>query len=150
MAISEKVYSLVHSGKTLTAAFATATRPDDDPNDVSPGHLAKTLYDEHPKKQHNLPGSGHLETFKGLFQHTVNKDVEHIQEIDPTQEDLDLAAQCGDFGSRPSDLFLKVSAISHCLSWQLHMCSFSDICGRPGYTRQQPLGWCRISTSLGL
>ncbi|KAG8214539.1 hypothetical protein J3R82DRAFT_9600 [Butyriboletus roseoflavus] len=106
--ISEKVYSLVHSGKTLTAAFATATAPDDE-HDVAPGHLAKTLYyDEHPKKHHNLPGSSHLEAFKGLFQHTGNKDVERIQEIEPTQEDLNKAAQCGDFGARPSDLFLKI------------------------------------------
>ncbi|KAH0831998.1 hypothetical protein J3R83DRAFT_12901 [Lanmaoa asiatica] len=98
MAISEEVYSLVHSGKTLTAVFATATESD---HDVSPGYLATTLYGEHPKKHHSLSGSGHLEAFKGLFQHTEKKDVEHTQAIEPTQEDIDLAAQCGDFGSRP-------------------------------------------------
>lgn len=111
MAISERVYSLVHSGKTLITAFATATEPDHD-HDVSPGHLAKTLYDEHPKNHHSLSDHGHLGAFKGLFQHTGKKDVEYIQAIEPTQEDLDLAAQCGNFGSRPSDLFLKVGTIS--------------------------------------
>ena len=122
MAISAEVYALIHSHKTLTTAFATATTGPD--QDVSPGLLAKTLYDERPE-HHTLSGSSYLEAFKGLFQHTGKKDVYErhgVQAaIDPTQEDLDLAAQCGNFGSRPSDLFLKVSAISHCLSWQLYM-----------------------------
>lgn len=112
MAISEKVYALVHSNKTLTAALATATTGPD--HDLSPGHLSKTLYDGGPS------GSSHLlvvDAFKGLFQHTGKQDVERIQAIEPTQGDLDLAAQCGNFGSRPSDLFLRVSALLHCLSW---------------------------------
>ncbi|KAF8133725.1 hypothetical protein EV363DRAFT_1397144 [Boletus edulis] len=107
MAISEKVSALVHSNKTLTTAFATATVETEE--DISPGHLARTFYDEHSKKHSNLSGSGaYLETFKGLFQHAGKKDVERVQAIEPTQEDIDLAAQCGDFGSRPSDLFLKI------------------------------------------
>jgi hypothetical protein len=105
MAISEKVHALIHSHKTLTTAFATATTGPD--HDVSPGLLAKTLYDEHPK-HHSFSGGSHLEAFKELFQHTGKNDVERIQAIEPTQEDLDLAAQCGNFGSRPSDLFLKI------------------------------------------
>lgn len=116
MAISEEVFSLIHSGKTLTAAFADAIESDHD-HDLSPGLLAKGLYDKQPKNHHSLSGHGHLEAFKGLFQHTGKKNAERIQAIEPTQEDLDLAAQCGNFGSRPSDLFLKVSAISYRLSW---------------------------------
>ena len=104
MGISDKVYALVHSDKTLTAAFATTTTEAE--QDISPGHLARTLYDEHPKKH---AGGSHLEAFKALFQNTGKKDIERIQTIvEPTQEDMDRAAQCGDFGSRPSDLFLKV------------------------------------------
>lgn len=118
-AISEKVHALVLSQKTLTGAFANATEPDH--GSVSPGRLAKTLYDsDDAKKHHSLPGGSHLEAFRGLFGHTGNKDVERIQAIEPTQEDLDRAAQCGDFGSRPSDLFLKVSMISHCYLSRRH------------------------------
>lgn len=146
MTISEKVYALIHSHKTLTTAFATATTGPD--HDVFPGLLAKTLYDEHPK-HHSFSGSNHLETFKELFRHTGKNDVERIQVIEPTQEDLDLAAQCGNFGSRPSDLFLKVSTISHCLSWQLYMWHL-DFHGRSGYSRQRSLGWCGVPTSFGL
>lgn len=141
MAISEKVCTLIHSNKTLTAAFATATA-DPDNYDVSPGRLARVLYDEHAKKHHSLSGSGHLEAFKGLFQHTprTRKDVERIQAIEPTQEDIDLAAQCGDFGSRPSDLFLKASAISHRLLW-------TAICINFRYTWTF---WPRSTAILGL
>lgn len=122
MSIPEKVYALVHSNKTLTAAFATATTGSDHhDHDVSPGHLARTLYEQNPKKHSSLSGGGHIEAFKGLFQHSGKKNVERIQAIKPTQEDIDLAAQCGDFGSRPSDLFLKVSTILRCLSWQLYI-----------------------------
>ncbi|KAF8555746.1 hypothetical protein OG21DRAFT_1410446 [Imleria badia] len=110
MSIPEKVPALIRSHKTLTAAFATATavRSESD-HDVSPGHLARTLYDDDPKKRHSrLSGSGYIEAFKGLFQDTGKKNAERIQAIEPTQEDIDLAAQCGNFGSRPSDLFLKI------------------------------------------
>ncbi|KAG9315842.1 hypothetical protein JVU11DRAFT_3491 [Chiua virens] len=116
--ISERVYALVHSRRTLTSAFANVTEVADHDDDVSPGQLAKTLYDsdEHAshhdgdpaKKHHMIPGGRHIEAFKALFHDTGKKDVERIQAIEPTQEDLDLAAQCGDFGSRPSDLFLKI------------------------------------------
>ncbi|KAF9220887.1 hypothetical protein BS17DRAFT_786130 [Gyrodon lividus] len=101
MAVSEKVYSLTHSHKTVTAAFAVTPGTD-----TSPGHLAKALYDDPNKKP--LGPSDYLETFKGLFQGGDKKGVEHIKGIEPTQEDLDRAAQCGNFGSRPSDLFLKI------------------------------------------
>lgn len=119
-AISERTYALIHSHRTLTAAFASATTPDSDhdPDTVSPGYLAKTLYDddEHTKQHHSFHDSSHLEAFKGLFLHTGKKDVERIQAIEPTQEDLNQAAQCGNFGSRPSDLFLKVSVTTYCWS----------------------------------
>lgn len=143
MAISERVYALIHSRETLTAAFANATGPDHDPDSVSPGHLAKTLYDDgHTKKHHSLHGNGHLEAFKGLFQQTGKKDVERIQVIEPTQEDLDQAAQCGDFGSRPSDLFLKVSMISHCSS---EAAPYDGVCFRYTWT-----SWLHWTTTLGL
>ncbi|KAF8843374.1 hypothetical protein BDN67DRAFT_945733 [Paxillus ammoniavirescens] len=101
MAVSETVYALTHSHKTVTAAFAAA--PASEP-DTSPGHLAKTLY----PNQKSLGSDGLLEMFKGLFQGGDMKDMERIQAIEPTQEDLERAAQCGKFGSRPSDLFLKI------------------------------------------
>ncbi|KIJ17625.1 hypothetical protein PAXINDRAFT_167631 [Paxillus involutus ATCC 200175] len=101
MAVSETVYALTHSHKTVTAAFAAA--PASEP-DTSPGHLAKTLYPNHKP----LGSDGLLEMFKGLFHGGDAKDMERIQAIEPTQEDLERAAQCGKFGSRPSDLFLKI------------------------------------------
>ncbi|KIJ62552.1 hypothetical protein HYDPIDRAFT_114197 [Hydnomerulius pinastri MD-312] len=99
MGISEKAYSLTHSQKTVTAALAAAPTS-------SPGHLAKTLYDEHHKKP--LASGGYLEMFSEMFHRENGDEMKRIQQIEPTQEDLDRAAECGNFGSRPSDLFLKI------------------------------------------
>ncbi|EIW81191.1 hypothetical protein CONPUDRAFT_137247 [Coniophora puteana RWD-64-598 SS2] len=98
--VSSKTFSIVHSNKTLTSAYAE--KPDS-----SPGHLAKTLYEEHHMK---LPGSGgYAETFASIFKGGNANEMKRIQkEVDPSPEDLDKVADCGNFGSRPSDLFLKM------------------------------------------
>lgn len=98
--ISDKVYSLTHSKKTLTAAFAASPTS-------SPGHVAKTLYEEHHKTP--VASGGYLETFMGVLQGGNANETLRILSQEPTQADLDRAAECGDFGSRPSDLFLKVN-----------------------------------------
>ncbi|KAG2066327.1 hypothetical protein BDR04DRAFT_1106891 [Suillus decipiens] len=95
MTVSGKVYALTHSEKTLTAALAASPTS-------STGHLAKTLYAEHHKKP--TSAEGYLETFMGVLQRgNANETLP-----EPTQADLDRAAECGDFGIRPSDLFLKI------------------------------------------
>ncbi|KAH7925600.1 hypothetical protein BV22DRAFT_1033871 [Leucogyrophana mollusca] len=99
MAISEKAFSLTHSHNTVTAAFAANPKS-------SPGHLAKALYDEHHKKP--IGSGGYFETFLGMFQGGNANEINRIQTIEPSQEDLDRAAECGQFGARPSDLFLKI------------------------------------------
>lgn len=99
MTVSDKVYSLTHSQKTLTAAFAASP-------ESSPGQLAKTLYAEHHKKR--ISSGGYVETFMGMLQRGNAQETQRIPPGEPTQADLDRAAECGDFGSRPSDLFLKI------------------------------------------
>jgi phosphatidylserine/phosphatidylglycerophosphate/cardiolipin synthase-like enzyme len=99
MTVSDKVYSLTHSQKTLTAAFAASPAS-------SPGHLAKTLYAEHHKKP--ISSGGYLETFMGALQLGNANETRRIPPSEPTQADLDRAAECGNFGSRPSDIFLKI------------------------------------------
>lgn len=102
MTVSDKVYSLTHSQKTLTAAFAASPAS-------SPGDLAKTLYAEHHKKP--ISSGGYVETFMGMLRSGNAHETQRIPPGGPTQADLDRAAECGDFGSRPSDLFLKVSEV---------------------------------------
>jgi hypothetical protein len=99
--ISDKVYSLTQSDKTHTAAFAASPTS-------SPGHLAKTLYEEHHKP---VASGGYLETFMGVLQGGNANETRRILAEEPTQADLDRAAECGDFGTRPSDLFLMVSRL---------------------------------------
>ncbi|KAG2101086.1 uncharacterized protein F5147DRAFT_709739 [Suillus discolor] len=99
MTVSDKAYSLTHSQKTLTAALAASPAS-------SPGDLVKTLYAEHHKKP--VSSAGYLETFMGVLQHGNDNETQRIPPGEPTQTDLDRAAECGDFGSRPSDLFLKI------------------------------------------
>jgi len=98
--ISDKVYSLTHARETLTSAFAASPTS-------SPGHLAKTLYEEHHKKPTAF--GGYLETFMGVLHGGDANETHRILAEEPSQADLDRAAECGNFGSRPSDLFLKVS-----------------------------------------
>lgn len=98
--ISDKVYSLTHARETLTSAFAASPTS-------SPGHLAKTLYEEHHKKPTAF--GGYLETFMGVLHGGDANETHRILAEEPSQADLNRAAECGNFGSRPSDLFLKVS-----------------------------------------
>lgn len=49
-----------------------------------------------------------METFMGMLQRGNAHETQIIPPDEPTQADLDRAAECGDFGSRPSDLFLKI------------------------------------------
>ncbi|CCL99523.1 uncharacterized protein FIBRA_01541 [Fibroporia radiculosa] len=102
--VSDRVYSLTHSDKTLTAAFATSP-------DASPGELGKTLYAEHHHGIHK-PGAtgGLLSTLASMLKtgRTPEEAREATKEDEPSQEDLDRAAECGQFGARPSDLFLKI------------------------------------------
>ncbi|KAG0703755.1 hypothetical protein DFH29DRAFT_914887 [Suillus ampliporus] len=97
MTISDEVYSLTHSQKTLTAALAASPTS-------SPGHLAEALYAGSYHKKPTASG-GYLETLMGALH--VNE-TRRMPSGDPTQADLDRAAECGKFGSRPSDLFLKI------------------------------------------
>ncbi|KAG1748562.1 hypothetical protein EDB19DRAFT_1682398 [Suillus lakei] len=99
MTISDEVYSLTHSQKTLTTALAAFPTS-------SPGHLAKTLYAEHHQKP--VASGGYLETFMSVLQRGNANETQRIPPGEPTQADLDRAAECGEFGSRPSDLFLKI------------------------------------------
>lgn len=102
--VSERVYNLTHSDKTLTAAYAASPGS-------SPGELGKTLYAEHHHGIHKPNATGGiLATVKAMLQtgKTPEEAKEATREDEPTQEDLDKAAECGQFGSRPSDLFLKV------------------------------------------
>ncbi|KAH9948260.1 hypothetical protein B0H21DRAFT_734365 [Amylocystis lapponica] len=100
--VSEKVYALTHSQSTLTAALAASpTSP--------PGELAKKLYSEH---HHHVPGTsgGILKTITALLKsgQTAEESKTLTREEEPSEEDLDRAAECGQFGTRPSDLFLKI------------------------------------------
>lgn len=101
---SERVYHLTHSDKTLTAAFATSP-------DSSPGELGKTLYAEHHHGIHKPNATGGITaTIRDMLKtgHAPDEAKEAVREDDPTPEDLDRAAECGQFGTRPTDLFLKV------------------------------------------
>lgn len=102
---SERIYNLTHSDKTLTAAFATSP-------DSSPGELGKTLYAEHHHGIHKPNATGGITaTIRDMLKtgHAPDEAKEAVREDDPTPEDLDRAAECGQFGTRPTDLFLKVS-----------------------------------------
>lgn len=121
MTVSDKAYSLTHSQKTLTAALAASPAS-------SPGDLVKTLYAEHHKKP--VSSVGYLETFMGVLQHGNDNETQRlgIPPGEPTQTDLDRAAECGDFGSRPSDLFLKVSEVRQtCNLDSLHKKIYCDV-----------------------
>ncbi|KAG1742307.1 uncharacterized protein EDB91DRAFT_1128571 [Suillus paluster] len=99
MTISDKIYSLTHSQETLTTALAASPTS-------SPGHLVKTLYEDHHKKP--IASGGYLETLMGVLDRSNANDTQPMPSLEPTQADLDCAAECGKFGSRPSDLFLKI------------------------------------------
>ena len=77
--LPDKVFELIHSTDTVTAALAAA------PNE-SVDAIAEKLYGKHIKRVPNLK----------------------VGEPHPTPADLDRIAECGKFTKRPSDLFLQV------------------------------------------
>ncbi|KAH7885430.1 hypothetical protein F5I97DRAFT_1928808 [Phlebopus sp. FC_14] len=99
MVVSEQAYSLSHSDQTVTSEFARSSQS-------SPGRIAKALYDEHHRKP--LGPGGHLETFVAMFHGGNKREPDRVHGGEPTKEVLDRAAECGKFGTRPSDLFLKI------------------------------------------
>ncbi|KZT12269.1 phospholipase D/nuclease [Laetiporus sulphureus 93-53] len=102
--VSERVYNLTHSEKTLTAAYAASP-------DSSPGELVKKVYEAHHHGVHE-PGTtgGIFATAKSMLKtgKTPEESRKVTREDEPSKEDLDRAAECGEFGARPSDLFLKI------------------------------------------
>lgn len=107
--VSERVYNLTHSDKTLTSALAANPKE-------SPGELGKKLYEEHHHGIHNPSASGGIvSTVKSMLKSgsTPEEAKAATAEDEPSKEDLDRAAECGRFGTRPSDLFLKVCLVSH-------------------------------------
>ncbi|KAI6016247.1 hypothetical protein EDC04DRAFT_2577695 [Pisolithus marmoratus] len=100
--VSDRVYVITHSKETVTTAFASSP-------DSSPGRLMKKLYRDH--RRHKLKDRGvhpTLEKHRGLcITAAVSADPLSLA-TEPTQPDLDRAAKCGNFGRRPSDLFLKI------------------------------------------
>lgn len=90
--VSQRVFDLTQGKETVSSVFAS------DPNAKSPGEVAGRL--------HKTEGPGLVGTVKDIVMGCLsNKDPTN----DHSQEDLDRAAQCGQFGpKRPSDLFLKV------------------------------------------
>ncbi|KAG8961639.1 hypothetical protein FRC05_005843 [Tulasnella sp. 425] len=90
--VSQRVFDLTQGKETVSSVFAS------DPNAKSPGEVAGRL--------HKTEGPGLVGTVKDIVMGCLsNKDPTN----DHSQEDLDRAAQCGQFGpKRPSDLFLKI------------------------------------------
>ncbi|PCH40494.1 phospholipase D/nuclease [Wolfiporia cocos MD-104 SS10] len=101
--VSERVNNLTHSDKTLTSALAASPTS-------APGELGKTLYTEHHHGIHKPTATGGiLATLTGMLKSgSVSEESKQATRDEPSQEDLDRAAECGQFGSRPSDLFLKI------------------------------------------
>ena len=100
--ISDKVYKLIQGKETVTSALAASPT-------VTVDSIAERLY----------------------------KNVKHdsskakVGERKLTPADLDRAAECGKFTSRPSDLFLQVPCV-----FSLHWSSAhdrTDICRGPAY-----------------
>ncbi|KAG8941185.1 hypothetical protein FRC00_012487, partial [Tulasnella sp. 408] len=90
--LSQRVLDLAQAKETVSSVLAS------DPNAKSPGEVAERLY--------KVEGPGIVATVKDMV-------VGCFSNPDPTndhsQEDLDRAAKCGQFGAkRPSDLFLKI------------------------------------------
>lgn len=91
MAISDKVYNLTHATETVQSVVAQ------DPSKPI-GEVAEKLYKIHAKDEGKIAS----EKMKIMFGGTADRGAI------PTKEELDRAAECGKFGRRPSDLFLKV------------------------------------------
>ncbi|EPS95537.1 hypothetical protein FOMPIDRAFT_1132248 [Fomitopsis schrenkii] len=102
--VSKRVFDLTHSDKTLTSVLAANPKE-------SPGELGKRLYEEYHHGVHNPSATGGiLSTVKSMLTSgsTAEEAKAATAEDEPSKEDLDRAAECGRFGTRPSDLFLKI------------------------------------------
>ncbi|KAG5637636.1 hypothetical protein H0H81_003861 [Sphagnurus paluster] len=77
--VSDNAYELVHANETVTSTLAAS------PNE-SVESVAEKLYGKHVKRGSNLK----------------------VGEHHPTPADLDRVVECGNFTSRPSDLFLQI------------------------------------------
>lgn len=94
--ISDNIWNLTHGTETITTYVAA--HPDDAPEAISDKLFPMT------KKEASKGFIGSIKTALGGKDQT--RGTAHI---DPTPEDLERAAQCGRFPTRPSDLFLKVA-----------------------------------------
>lgn len=113
--VSDRVYAIIHSKETVTTAYASSPGS-------SPGRVMKKLYRDHRcrrlKNRSILHGArrdvateeGHPTSEKhDELRITGGVSIDPLSlSIEPTQVDLDRAAECGDFGRRPSDLFLRM------------------------------------------
>jgi len=88
----DTVYALCHAPDTVTSEVAQA------PVTLAPGKVAEKLYSKH-NVEVLAKGHGH-------------KTIASVSGGPLKEEDLDYAAECGKFPTRPSDLFLKVSTAS--------------------------------------
>lgn len=107
--VSKRVFDLTHSDKTLTSVLAANPKE-------SPGELGKRLYEEYHHGVHNPSATGGiLSTVKSMLTSgsTAEEAKAATAEDEPSKEDLDRAAECGRFGTRPSDLFLKVRRVAY-------------------------------------
>lgn len=77
--VSDNAYELVHANETVTSTLAAS------PNEPVES-VAEKLYGKHVKRASNLK----------------------VGEHHPTPADLDRVVECGNFTSRPSDLFLQI------------------------------------------
>lgn len=116
--VSDRVYAIVHSKETVTTAYASSPGS-------SPGRIMKKLYRDHQRRRLKNRGIRHWSV--GVHRDVATEGGHPTSEkhhelritggvstdplslsIEPTQVDLDRAAECGDFGRRPSDLFLRM------------------------------------------
>jgi hypothetical protein len=96
--VSDNIISLSKSGSTVASALSKAPEQA----------CHKVWLELYPKPF----------VLKRIYQRFAIKHDLYYGRGDPTQDDLDRAAQCGNFPYRPSDLFLKVSCEDGALSVQ--------------------------------
>lgn len=100
--IPDKIIKLTKEHDTVISYVAA--HPDTTPGDAAAKLYGKSGTDTKDSEK----GQGLVSKVKDHVTnaHKAEGTVKHAG--DPTKEDLDRAAECGKFGERPSDLFLKV------------------------------------------
>lgn len=100
--ISEHVYKLTHGTDTVTSVLAQdPSKPISEVvSHLFGKHHGGTTREANDKEEHTV------DKVKAKFSKLSTKGGGH--EDHPSKEDLDRAAECGNFGRRPGDLFLKV------------------------------------------